>query len=364
MTAFVVGQTGIFLRKVLRFLRKNIITMHMRKGNVLPIALMALAIIGFLVLVSWAVTPGLKWPWSVNAEKTATNTINTNITANVNISANTNSVSNSNTLTNTNTVSTADWKTYTNSTLGYSIQYPPSWTIENHAITGILVTPPTSEVPGKEWGINRQIYIKALATQDELASVENQVRKTINGVEVIQGEFSPSSYATVDTYFPKGSGFIKVTWATTYDNTTFQEILSTLTLASPTADWKTYTNTALGFSLKYPSEYAVRVNDQSNITQVIWSTESTTVMEVQYRVDSVDGSLSTWYDSEPIEDIALGDKSGKKFIYRYCDGPGCGSDTVAYVVKHSSRLLGLEFVGDKTIDTTENQILSTFNFTK
>ncbi len=43
----------------------------MRKGNILPIAVMALAIAGFIVLVYWAVTPGLKWPWSPDSVQPA-----------------------------------------------------------------------------------------------------------------------------------------------------------------------------------------------------------------------------------------------------------------------------------------------------
>lgn len=44
-------------------------TKMMKKGSILPIAVMALAITAFLFVIAWAITPGLKWPWSTTSSK-------------------------------------------------------------------------------------------------------------------------------------------------------------------------------------------------------------------------------------------------------------------------------------------------------
>ncbi|MBI5467296.1 MAG: hypothetical protein HY975_03765, partial [Candidatus Kerfeldbacteria bacterium] len=44
----------------------------MRKGTVLPIAVMAFAIVGFLFVVSYAITAGQKWPWSTPVDTSPT----------------------------------------------------------------------------------------------------------------------------------------------------------------------------------------------------------------------------------------------------------------------------------------------------
>ncbi len=70
----------------------------MRRASILPIALMAFAIVGFLFVLSYAITKDQKWPWSVKSTTTtaSTNTI-TNTEENVNTETNTNTTSNTNT---------------------------------------------------------------------------------------------------------------------------------------------------------------------------------------------------------------------------------------------------------------------------
>lgn len=127
-----------------------------------------------------------------------------------------------------------------------------------------------------------------------------------------------------------------------------------------TKNWKTYTNTSLGYSVKYPP--TLKVTTDSDVAR--FDEGDTTIFDVNYRTDSVDGSLNTWFDTSPVGDATLGGRDGKKFIYRYCDAGACGDDTVTFVVQHKSKLLGIEFSGDKEMSTTENLILSSFTFTK
>src|ERR1043165_8258427 len=47
-----------------------------RLGSILPIAVMAFAVVSFLFVITWAVMPNQKWPWS-----TLVSTKNTNLVA-------------------------------------------------------------------------------------------------------------------------------------------------------------------------------------------------------------------------------------------------------------------------------------------
>jgi len=69
-------------------------TPQARPGTILPIAVMAFAIVAFLVLVYWSA--------SNRSAETAVST-------------------------NTSTDATAEWKTYTNNKIGYSIKLPTGW---------------------------------------------------------------------------------------------------------------------------------------------------------------------------------------------------------------------------------------------
>ena len=128
-----------------------------------------------------------------------------------------------------------------------------------------------------------------------------------------------------------------------------------------TADWKTYTSATYDYSFKYPKEYTATIRDNDIF---IANANGKDVLDVRYRLEATDGSLATWFDNAPVGDATLGGRAGKKFIFRYCDGPGCGQETVAYVVQHEGKLLGFEFLGDKVMSDTENVILSTFTFTE
>ncbi len=46
-----------------------------RKGSVLPIAVMAFAIVAFLFVMDWAVNPHQRWPWSTTSASKNTNIV-------------------------------------------------------------------------------------------------------------------------------------------------------------------------------------------------------------------------------------------------------------------------------------------------
>lgn len=75
-------------------------TKRMRKGNVLPVAIGAFAVVAFLFMIAWAVTPNLKWPWSTKTTPTNTVVVNTSVNTNI---TNTNSTGSNVNSTNNNT---------------------------------------------------------------------------------------------------------------------------------------------------------------------------------------------------------------------------------------------------------------------
>ncbi len=126
-----------------------------------------------------------------------------------------------------------------------------------------------------------------------------------------------------------------------------------------TWDWKTYENSTLGYHFKYPATHTVATNGD---VVLVYGSDTSTLAKVTHRLDAVDGSLTTWYDTTPVADAKLGDVNGKRFEYRYCDGPSCGPETVAFVVQRNGKLLGLEFPGDKQLSATEQAIYDSFAF--
>ena len=119
----------------------------MRKGNILPIAIMVSAVAAFLVVgyfaLPWKVfhqcpligiqcQPGTVQYDSRQCFKSCTPVSRSN----TNSTTTTSTASNTNTSTNTNTVSTADWKTYTSKQYGLTFNYPIDWEVEEGTLNG------------------------------------------------------------------------------------------------------------------------------------------------------------------------------------------------------------------------------------
>ncbi len=288
-------------------------------------------------------------------------------------------VTNTNTAANTNTTAddTAGWKTYTNSAGGYSIRYPSEW------LTGITSGITSTENPAQFFderaanqtelmmGTKIEIYYEdsqatslkeAVGSKDAQSSILSETDITLDSIPAVRrSKTGPLSNYTNVVYVIFNKKLISIVQYIPEDEkkdsytSIFNQILSTFQFLDDTTGWKTYKNGAVGYSLLYPADWSLRDGES-----VFFQTaDNKSVVDIRFR----DGSLTTWFDTAPVGDITLGGRSGKKFVYRYCDGPSCGADTVAYVVQHRSKLLGLEFIGDKQLGETEQTILSTFQFT-
>jgi hypothetical protein len=288
--------------------------MHMRKGNVLPIALMALAIVGFLVMVDYSISGG-KWPWSADKKNkvtpTTTNTAvnvntDTNTTTNVNESTNTNTATNVNTSINTNTTTTevlpTNVKHFTSSKLGITFTYLTTAkdykaTVQEigdkvYINTNVSTTNPITsgqwvQVFSKDPAdtITQAItkrFLSDISTQDCFVTVQSRTNISQTQSAAIidwpatliddDNPFGDNSkcpkeyqktngerYFLTDSQDPTKLLFFSIGqyaiqgWNDNYE-TTWQQTLR-MTAFDPTADWKTYTNTELGYALKYPSTW-------------------------------------------------------------------------------------------------------------
>jgi len=138
----------------------------------------------------------------------------------------------------------------------------------------------------------------------------------------------------------------------------------------PTADWKTYTNVSLGFSVQYPLNLVptLELNDQYNRLTSFGSSKTNTTFEVRLQKDT-DSDLGIRYGFLGAKVISSNIKLGGIVGFQavsttgYCDGPGCGKPYVVFATRYGGDVYHLIFYGNTTVSTEENQILSTFKFT-
>ena len=149
----------------------------------------------------------------------------------------------------------------------------------------------------------------------------------------------------------------------------------TLVKEDPTASWKTYTNQALGFEIKYPPTAKIdkEMNDQYNKATLFKGSNLNfqvslrtgkdiegIVLDKYYYMDNPDFTKSTI--SGKVANIYVQDMS-KNDCVSDGTGPGCPLSYVVYVAMNNGSLYHIGFFGDATLSDTEKLILSTFKFT-
>ena len=136
--------------------------------------------------------------------------------------------------------------------------------------------------------------------------------------------------------------------------------------ADPTANWKTYKNSSLGFELKYPPSVQIdkEMDDQYNRAALFKGGNLS--FEVELRKIPEDFILDNYFFMDsPIKQktILAGIPAN---VYEmpngYCDGPSCSDPYIAIVAKKDSDLYAIIFYGDTQLSDDENQVLSTFKF--
>ncbi len=161
----------------------------------------------------------------------------------------------------------------------------------------------------------------------------------------------------------------------------FEQIVQQPTPKAETIGWETYNNSSLGFSIKYPSDAkpSIELNDQDKLNRLTGFGKSTDksggkllpgkykYFEVRLYEDTdptADVSLITFLDAKVIsKDIKLGGVSGYKAVLTA--GYDRGDDPlVEFGARHNGDIYHLIFYGDINVSNEEQQILSTFKFTK
>ena len=129
-------------------------------------------------------------------------------------------------------------------------------------------------------------------------------------------------------------------------------------LRSDELDWKTYSNSLLGYSIIYPSVFKLDEYGEGNLLLRYGSGVPVLVLFM----DEQEGrKRGTWFGHEPVGKVKLGGREGTKFIYEHWDGP-FSVRTVAYVVTYRGKYLGLEFRTPDDLYDVQKRILAYFTF--
>ena len=172
----------------------------------------------------------------------------------------------SKTNTNTNANETADWKTYNNTKYGFCFKYPVDLSVSEDTNKNFIAGDYSINLQR-----NDQHWVYSVATKNTARSLQQEVldRKTtlesegktvtetnsnINNVDAIKIITTPrADYGDVSIYLIKDNVLFVLSGDTTQYN--FDTWFSTFKFTDLTADWETYNNSILKYSIKYPKTW-------------------------------------------------------------------------------------------------------------
>ncbi len=308
---------------------------------------------------------------------------------------NANSSLNENSSTNANASDpTAGWRTYTNSTYGYSIKYSPD-------LTAGGTSSDTTFQRGDETGPIRRVSILSLTQSNHTGLEQSEFSGNDGWYAWALAGFPSSGYRaakystnvrsetygdhtfTVTNYDPASSWggapmyylvknetvFLIIDQAGAVDQQVTKTMLATLTLTDPTAGWKTYTNSTYGYGIRYPSNWPL---DSKNIAAVVIGTVpfepgpgslgvnvylSKTVAQrlKELKTNYLDGCTA-----ETSVQV-----SGSVGTALQCRGAFAGEPHEFTLVAQGSNAYEITYIsGSTATDPTMKQVLSTFRFTE
>lgn len=120
-------------------------------------------------------------------------------------------------------------------------------------------------------------------------------------------------------------------------------------------DWTSYANDDLGFRMEAPARYRVRVEGNS----VVFADGNRTAVRVTHADRSEARNRGLWAQVEPLEQREYGRTTGRFYRYKHWDGPSF-VPTLAYVVRHRGKELGIEFrTRQDDLDDVHQHVLET-----
>lgn len=315
------------------------------------------------------------------------------------------------TLTIPDSVATKDWKTYTNTSEGFSVRYPTEWTAVESAsnLADSLRSIVTFYSPQFQSKLNLagEISIIRFANADnlslaaywnlvnDLGVTATPVPTTVNGFEAQRlDRLSNSSRfpsPRTDVHIKadgKIFGFIiqNVNGNLESQIDTFDLIVSTFQFAKETAtkDWKTYTNTAHSYSFQYPEDWILGDSPTTVIPStiaddIVFDAPDDRMFRFGVRVVTVSGctalktctevnrlSFGTGEQTTGLTDTTIGGQAAlKETITRPTTGNW--KYYVHYVLKGNNfyRFYTMALATDDSVTKpTFDQILSTVTFTE
>lgn len=226
---------------------------------------------------------------------------------------------------------TADWKTYTNKTYGFSFQYPSTSTVSSHTYTGYLASFIINKISPTDQYTDITFYV---GNTDESLKIDRTDKNitvkdiTISGLNAMQVSMPLGQNPAQELVYFSNNGkyfsfqFVGDTKGTVALNN-FSQILSTFKFTDSTANTnklETYTDINYGFQLSYPSNWK-RINLSPESTEfTIQSPQGELIHATPFNNVNYDNSK----DSSTVKNIQL--KNGKTLLLTYveCDGEGCG----------------------------------------
>lgn len=302
---------------------------------------------------------------------------------------------------------TANWKTYIDTVYNYSIKYPPDWyhrptptegfggvaTFANYdpeeaskevgrpvpedkikIQIGVSIHSLKSGQTLREWLDEKEKEEEGMSQLEVISYSEIIIGENIEAIQktiTIGGASIQTIYFTRDSevYFISGSSSSLTTFSST-----FNLMLSTFRFleVSETQNWKTYTNTRDGYSIKYPKEWFLEegvglvkfYNQDSNIHK-FERTRETSPGVLDYPKEDFIFDINVIDNVIPGPDLAqkstieIGELDGAKGILTGGEGEKI---LMGYVIKDGKTYMFYGRPADSNYKDDFNLMLSTFSF--
>lgn len=385
-----------------------------RQGSVLPIAVMAFAIVAFLFMVTWAVTPNQTWPWTTKTTQN-TNSILRACTLEAKLCPDGSAVGRTGLncafaeCPTSNTNSSASLKTFSNSDNGLTFQYPASRIVREYTnnfevrvmdasdperdqsrATGAVAGPGDIGIArlSKFYSDPKQYLISTFTLRAEITTT------TVAGETAYRVTYAQPFGVSEDDLIIYAFNHNGSTWYARLDLTgiagsadeDFEAIVKSIAFTDSTTGWKTYTNTTYGYSVKYPATYTLSGSDEAKkiditdypngIVQHFAIYEATGSNDATFSEPGIDSSVIGWIKNAragfPNTDLLFNRRAttigGKKFVTYDYDLGGSGGSVQYYLVQGNKVLIIHDWpggAGNKEFNPLQDgRILPTFAFTK